>query len=185
MLTSASSLVLNISWMPIEIVSWQDAITLYFAKNAKIISSYDFKVHSPSMSMKVPSVIMREDADYIVKAFTNVVPFNRYNLFCRDNGHCMYCGKKVALDDFTFEHVIPKDYGGKRVWENIVVACIRCNGKKRNRTPKEANMVLIREPFAPKLSKSVPKNVIKKLGLRVPHETWLDYIYWHIDLEKG
>ena len=179
-----TSLVLNTGYIPIEIVHWHDAVTLYVNKNAKIIESYDVEVHSPSMSMFVPAVILREDVNYISRAFTNIVPFNRDNLFKRDNGCCMYCGKKVAFDDFTFEHVIPKDSGGKMNWLNIVVACIKCNTKKRNRTPKQAHMSLIRQPFVPKLDRSVPRNLIKKIGMRIPHKTWTDYIYWNVLLKS-
>ena len=125
-MVNTSSLVLNVAYMPIEIVCWQEAITMYFAKNAKILASYDdVIIHSPSISMPAPAVILREDADFVARAFTNVMPFNRENLFKRDAGSCMYCGKKVTFDEFTFDHVIPKDHGGKVCWTNIVVACLK------------------------------------------------------------
>jgi len=181
---SANSLVLNISYMPVEIVPWQDAITLHFAKNAKIVASYDdIILHSPSMSMPAPAVILREDAGFTAKAFTNVLPFNRENLFKRDAGRCMYCGKKVTFDEFQFEHVIPKDYGGKATWTNIVISCLKCNVKKRNRTPKEAGMKLIRNPYAPKLDKPVSRKLIRNIGMKIPHKTWVDYIYWKVVLD--
>ena len=180
-----SSLVLNIAYIPIEIISWQKAVSLFFEQKAKILSNYEDRIiHSPSMSMPVPAVILREDTRYLMRAFTNVMPFNRYNLFKRDDGRCMYCGKKVLLNEFNFEHVIPKDQGGECVWENIVVSCIRCNIKKRNRTPKEAGMKLIREPFILKLDKPVARKLIKKLGMKIPHKTWLDYVYWTVILNK-
>jgi 5-methylcytosine-specific restriction endonuclease McrA len=184
-MVNVSSLVLNIAYQPIEIVSWQDAVILHFAKNAKILASYDdVFLHSPSLVMPAPAVILREDADFVSKAFTNVMPFNRENVFKRDNGSCMYCGKKVTFDEFTFDHVIPRDQGGKSVWTNIVISCFKCNSKKRNRTPKEARMNLIRLPFVPKLDRPVPRKLIKTLGMRIPHKTWVDYIYWKVVLQN-
>jgi hypothetical protein len=34
-------------------------------------------------------------------------------------------------------------------WENIVTACWHCNQRKRNRTPAQAGMKLLRKPFKP------------------------------------
>jgi len=185
MVVNVNSLVLNNAWMPIEVVSWEKAVMLYFEKNAKIVASYDdIVLHSTSSSMLAPAVVMRQDVGYKKCAFTNVVPFNRENLFKRDNGTCMYCGRKVDFDNFSFEHVIPKSDGGKLWWDNIVVACLRCNGKKKNFTPKEAHMKLIRKPFIPKLDRPVPKKLIKKIGMRIPHKTWIDFIYWKVVLSE-
>ena len=49
----------------------------------------------------------------------------------------------------TLDHVIPRSRGGKDVWENMVSACVRCNVKKGNRTPKEAKMPLHITPRKP------------------------------------
>jgi 5-methylcytosine-specific restriction endonuclease McrA len=42
--------------------------------------------------------------------------------------------------------VVPRSRGGESTWENLVAACTRCNNKKRDRTPREAGMQLIRAP---------------------------------------
>ena len=52
------------------------------------------------------------------------IKFSRQNVYVRDRGRCQYCGTKVACDDFTYEHVIPRALGGRTCWENIVVACV-------------------------------------------------------------
>jgi 5-methylcytosine-specific restriction endonuclease McrA len=179
-MVTASSLVLLPTFQPFEIVSWQAAVTeVYCEQTARVISTYDnLFVHSTRNTIPVPAVILREDATYKPRAFTNVVPFNRENLFHRDEGKCMYCGKHVAFDEFTFEHVIPRDQGGKTNWLNIVVACLKCNGRKKNRSPKKAGMILIREPFAPKLDYFVSKKLVKRMSIRIPHKSWYDYMYW-------
>ena len=60
---------------------------------------------------------------------------------------CQYCGSKSQ--SMTIDHIIPKDKGGKDSWDNLVAACVPCNARKGNRTPKEARMELkkkVRKP---------------------------------------
>lgn len=49
----------------------------------------------------------------------------------------------------TVDHIIPKSRGGKDTWDNLVTACVSCNNRKGNRTPKEASMKLYSEPSKP------------------------------------
>jgi 5-methylcytosine-specific restriction endonuclease McrA len=58
---------------------------------------------------------------------------------------CAYCGKPAK----TVDHVRPKAQGGKTKWDNTVSACFPCNNKKDNRTPEQANMKLLWEPYEP------------------------------------
>jgi hypothetical protein len=48
------------------------------------------------------------------------------------------------------DHVIPRNRGGAHTWENLVTACKSCNHRKGNRTPEEAHLRLIRQPFEPR-----------------------------------
>jgi hypothetical protein len=65
----------------------------------------------------------------------------------RDRSLCRYCGVRVNWADkkgptgATYDHVDP-DGGNTR--ENVVVACRRCNGRKKDRTPEQAGMPLLR-----------------------------------------
>lgn len=54
----------------------------------------------------------------------------------RDRYMCAYCGRRGD----TVDHVIPKSKGGNEERNNLVACCKRCNMKKNNRTPEEANM---------------------------------------------
>jgi hypothetical protein len=78
--------------------------------------------------------------------------------------------------------VIPRHYGGKTTWENIVCSCIRCNTKKANRLPHEAHMRLIRKPARPKWRPVI------SLVLNTQHrEMWKDFLdvaYWNVELEE-
>lgn len=69
-------------------------------------------------------------------------------LIARDGYHCRYCGcpvRKTGLKDtrsknkLTIDHVDPD---GTNDVENLVIACLRCNGRKNRRTPDAAGMTL-------------------------------------------
>jgi 5-methylcytosine-specific restriction endonuclease McrA len=75
------------------------------------------------------------------------VELSRKNILRRDNHHCVYCNKSTP--PLTVDHVIPKSRNGGESWENLVCACVRCNNRKGNRTPEEANMKLRVKPFRP------------------------------------
>jgi hypothetical protein len=47
---------------------------------------------------------------------------------------------------------VPASRGGESVWENCVTACERCNHRKADRTPEEANMKLLAVPYTPNLA---------------------------------
>lgn len=104
--------------------------------------------------------------------------FSRVNLFTRDKFRCQYCGTKFAPNQafkkLTYEHVIPRDQGGKTVWTNIVAACYPCNNKKANRTPEQAGMRLMMEPVKPKY---LPITFHLRARGGVP-DLWKKYLSW-------
>lgn len=69
----------------------------------------------------------------------------RKGVLKRDRHRCAYCGEHAT----TIDHVLPKSRGGEMSWLNLVAACTPCNGTKKNRTPDEAGMPLLIEPFVP------------------------------------
>lgn len=58
----------------------------------------------------------------------------------KNSRRCAYCGKR---NPFTKDHIIPKSRGGSDRNDNLVWCCMRCNSRKRARTPSEANMPII------------------------------------------
>jgi len=115
------ALVLNadfrpLSYYPLSLWSWQDAIKAVFLERVNIVANYDRAVHSPSFEMKLPSVVSLKT---FVKPSTHPA-FTRFNVFLRDRFVCQYCH---AHDDLTFDHIIPRSKGGQTTWENVVAAC--------------------------------------------------------------
>ena len=119
------ALVLNadyrpLSYYPLSLWSWQDAIKAVFLDRVNIIAEYDHSVSSPSFSMRLPSVVCLKT---YVQPSRNPA-FTRFNVFLRDRFECQYCG---SHEDLTFDHVIPRAHGGETTWENVVAACSPCN----------------------------------------------------------
>jgi 5-methylcytosine-specific restriction endonuclease McrA len=128
---SGNVLVLNSDYNPINICEGRRAIVLLLKRKAQMISD------------KVIRLL-----EYIRIPFARIMSHkpSRNLIHKRDNHTCQYCGAK---EDLTIDHIIPSSRKGPDSWENLVCCCISCNTKKRNRTPKEAGMQLLREPKAP------------------------------------
>lgn len=174
------ALVLNadyrpLSYYPLSLWSWQTAVKAVFLDRVNIVSEYDRVIHSPSFEMRLPSVISLKE--YIKPA--RYPAFTRFNLFLRDRFECQYCGEGY---DLTFDHVIPRAYGGRTSWENVTTACAPCNVRKGGRTPREAHMGLRTRPFQPtsfdlmERGRAFPPNYL--------HDSWRDYLYWDAELER-
>jgi len=70
-------------------------------------------------------------------------------LFRRDHNMCAYCGDEFDPSQLTRDHVHPRSRGGSNDWVNSVTACKSCNMRKANKTPEEANMLLLFLPYRP------------------------------------
>lgn len=165
-----------LSYFPLSIVSWKEAIKALFLDRVDVVAEYSEEVHSPTMSMKIPSVIALKE--YVMPRKTP--PFNRFNLYLRDGFTCQYCGDEGKIQGFrdgvmlTLDHVYPKSRGGHLNWLNTVAACSDCNIKKANKTPEEAGMPLKRKPFVP--TQYNLKSIAKTYPKKSLHETWLTFL---------
>ena len=137
-------LVLNNDSSPLMVCSVERAfILVYLNKSEMVKSANGYKIHSITKSFPMPSVIR---LNRYVNAPYKGVNLTRQNIFKRDNNECQYCGTRREL---TIDHVLPKARGGKDTWTNLVTACKRCNAKKGDYTPEEANMPLRHKPVKP------------------------------------
>jgi len=173
------ALVLNadyrpLSYLPLSLWSWQDAIKAAYLDRVDIIAVYDEVVHSPSVTINIPSVVVLKDFVKPVKS----TAFTRFNLFLRDEFTCQYCG---AHSDLTFDHVVPRARGGRTTWENVVAACSRCNLHKGARSLARAHMKLRRQPVRP--SGESLRNRGRKFPPNYLHDSWLDFLYWDTELD--
>ncbi|MFK7902837.1 MAG: HNH endonuclease [Nitratireductor sp.] len=176
------ALVLNadfrpLSYYPLSLWSWQDAIKAVFLDRVNIVAEYESAVHSPSFEMKLPSVVSLKS---FVKP-SREPAFTRFNVFLRDNFECQYCGTRNEPKDLTFDHVIPRSKGGLTEWGNVCAACSPCNLRKGNKMPKDIGMVPRHWPFVPSISD------LHRNGRKFPpnylHESWMDFLYWDSELQ--
>ena len=173
------ALVLNadfrpLSYYPLSLWSWQDAIKAVFLDRVNIVSNYERTVRSPTFEMRLPSVVSLKT--YIKPS--RHPAFTRFNVFLRDRFTCQYCGER---EDLTFDHVVPRSKGGTTTWENVVAACSPCNLRKGDKLCREADMHPAAMPFAPSI------NDLHRNGRAFPpnylHDSWMDYLYWDSELE--
>ena len=173
------ALVLNadyrpLSYYPLSLWPWQDTIKAVFLGRVDVVSTYNKLIHSPSFQMPLPSVVSLKQ--YVAQ--DRPPAFTRFNVFLRDSFSCQNCG---SSEELTFDHVTPRSKGGRTTWENIVTACARCNLGKGGRLPREAAMHPRRSPRRPTMYE------LQDRGRKFPpnhlHESWLDYLYWDIELE--
>lgn len=144
----ARALLLNASFQPLQVISWQKALQLFFSGKVEIVESSDRVIRSVTLTIRIPVVIRL--LKYIPPIRRkNVVKLSRKNILLRDHFTCQYCGKKPPQSQLTLDHVVPIVKGGPKTWENLVTACRTCNVKKGGRTPDEASMKLMKTPKQP------------------------------------
>lgn len=177
-----NALVLNadfrpLSYYPLSLWNWEDAVRAVYRGTVQVLSEYDRTVHSPSMEMRLPSVIALKDFVQPQKK----PAFTRFNVFLRDGWRCQYCGGHFKTLDLTFDHVVPKCRGGETTWDNIVTCCRRCNTAKGAQSLNKSGMALKSQPRMPDIYE------MQERGRLFPpsflHASWQDYLYWDTELQ--
>lgn len=140
----SKALVLNASFEPLCLVPTRRAAVLVLRDKAEILHAEDGSIRSEHISLARPSVIRL--VRYVKVPFRRQAALSRRAVFFRDGHCCQYCGGTAE----NIDHVMPRSRGGAHIWENVVAACRRCNGRKENRTPTEAGLRLRGAPSAPR-----------------------------------
>jgi 5-methylcytosine-specific restriction endonuclease McrA len=158
-------LVLNASYEPLNITNWQRAVVLLIKGKAEELEHNGKYIYT---NIPLPSVIRLR---HYVQIPYKDIPLTRRNILERDRHTCQYCNYRG--DDLTLDHIIPRSRGGGESWENLAAACVRCNIRKGNRTPKEAQMALLRQPSKP--HSSLHFEIVKHTKGNVNQE-WKKYV---------
>lgn len=161
-------LVLNKNWQAINICTPADALSMMYSNTATGLdikgkddmvplewknwielecSEDDNYVQTIQGNIKIPKIIILCRYDKVPKKRPKIT---RKGIWLRDQGVCQYTGKKVKPNEGNIDHVVPKSRGGKTDWTNCVLAHKKVNAKKADRTPEEAGLKLIRQPYIPK-----------------------------------
>jgi 5-methylcytosine-specific restriction endonuclease McrA len=172
----ATTLLLNadcqpVSFLPLSVVSWEDAIKYMVLDKASVIEWYDdWIVRSANWETRVPAVIMLHE---YMKCKTTV-RFSKQNVFLRDDWTCQYCATPLSEKTATMDHVLPISKGGKTSFLNIVAACPTCNSLKGN----DHRVIPKKKPYKPDYWELVNKR--KKRPFAIRHNSWRPYIEPHI-----
>lgn len=149
----------DVSGMPLEWITYQDAVRLYFL--GQVLYSCGrlmYTVHGghnaatgKRSSIELNSIVATEGS---IQASMKVrigytPPLDNKALFRRDDHICLYCGSRFHNSHLSRDHVTPISQRGQDVWNNVVTACKRCNNFKAWRTPEQAGMQLLAVPFTP------------------------------------
>jgi 5-methylcytosine-specific restriction endonuclease McrA len=172
----SDTLILNadaqpISILPLSAETWKEAVKLMFVDRADVIAEYaDWEVHSPSMTIKVPSVILLKEYIKVSRS----VKYCRDNILLRDSYTCQYCGLDCDRnhDDLTLDHVIPRFHGGKTTFTNIVAACSNCNLEKAHYMKMKPKKIPVRPTYYQLVQKRMQRTIT------IPDESWVDFIGW-------
>jgi 5-methylcytosine-specific restriction endonuclease McrA len=164
-----SVLVLNATYEPLSVISLRRAIVLLLKEKAEILEAAEARLRAERTSLPVPLVIRMV---YYVRVPRNMgLPLSRRTILARDQYTCQYCGEAPGRADLTIDHVLARSRGGRTEWENVVTACRACNQRKGSRTPREAGMTLLREPFRPRFI------ALTVLGEAHSREIWNKYLF--------
>ncbi|MFW6272268.1 MAG: HNH endonuclease [bacterium] len=137
-----------------KVISWivKNKIEVIIEHDTHEIGSVNFKIKMPLVVRLLTFIGYKPKSTY--------VPYSGNAVFNRDNNYCQYWHYdengnkfkyKCTINDRTIDHIIPISRGGARnSFKNTVCSCRTCNEKiKKNRTPQEAGLTLIREPTVP------------------------------------
>jgi len=142
-------LVLNSDYTPINVTTVFKGFKLVDKGKAEILKAGDNPIIAGEKEFLRPLIIRLYN---YVKFRLHKLKINRNRLFRRDNYTCVYCGNKKNL---TVDHVMPKSRGGQNTWLNLVTCCSHCNRVKDNRTPEEAGMRFLKQPYEPSIFSEV------------------------------
>ncbi len=190
-------LVLNKSWAAVHITAARRALSLLYIGMARAVHPEDYSlygfedwlelsqtglrgrhIYTPTLRVRIPEVILLTHFNDFIRCEAR---FSRQSIFERDRNLCQYCGTLLPRSQLTIDHVIPHSRGGGESWENLVVACMKCNVHKGSRTPEEAGMPLLRRPVRPAW--------LPRFGMRVPADqltVWqrfLDTHFWNVPVQ--
>jgi 5-methylcytosine-specific restriction endonuclease McrA len=175
---SDRTLLLNSTYEPLKVISWQRAVSLLWLGKVEVIRNYERDVRSVTFKIRMPAVVRLLR---FIRRKRPQISFSRRNLFARDANSCQYCGNRQDPSELTYDHVTPRSHGGKTDWQNIVTCCVDCNRKKGGRTPEQAGMRLLRTPKRPE---KLPGVLTITIGLQSAPDAWRDFLYWNVQLDE-
>ena len=146
---------INTAGIPVEWLSWQQAVCLH----ARELVSWTYgeevmSVHGGHSRMTGEQTVVTLNSILACrgKVFSDSgkqPPLTNRALFRRDQNVCLYCGNRFEERALSRDHVTPISRGGLDNWTNVVTSCKRCNARKGNMLLEECRMELLALPYQP------------------------------------
>ncbi len=134
--------VLNSSGITLHRVSVKHAVRMLVRKVVIAVEEDPSTMYGPYPRPVVVALVRDVFAKWLYReAFCT-----KAGVLRRDKNRCAYCGGHAT----SVDHIQPSSRGGATAWLNCVAACLKCNGKKADRTLAEAGMRLLFQPWVPK-----------------------------------
>jgi 5-methylcytosine-specific restriction endonuclease McrA len=148
------------------VIGAKRAIILILSEKVDALANYRELIHSAYLTLPLPSVIKLKQ---YAKIRRKDIVLSRKNILKRDNHTCQYCG--IRSVPMTIDHIIPRQRSGEDSWYNLVAACVICNTRKGNRTPRKSQMKLMKRARKPTMILHLQKFVKQFQG------TWRPYLF--------
>jgi 5-methylcytosine-specific restriction endonuclease McrA len=141
-------LLLNASMQPLNVISHRRLIILLSKERVAFLDERSQLEAAEALSgRRLPQGVVVVRLLRTIHVPRRLLRPNRRNLLLRDDQTCQYCGYVGPASELTVDHIIPMSRGGAGDrWDNLVVACKRCNWRKANHLPREVGMHLRRRP---------------------------------------
>ena len=147
MAADVRTLLLNSTYEPLKVISWQRAVTLMWLGKVEVIRTYERDLRAVTFKIRMPAVVRLLR---FIRRKRPQVSFSRRNLFARDANSCQYCGGRRDSSELTYDHVIPRSQGGKTDWTNIVDLLRGLQpAQGEDALQEQAGMRLLRTPKRP------------------------------------
>ena len=149
---SAPDLMLSSGYEPLFRTNWKRALGAVLGGRAEIVEYYKkLTIGTPSGPFPFPSIVRFTRGVFTAnfRAIHNRARLSKKSLYMRDKGKCQYCSVSLAYNESTVDHVRPKSRGGTHAWNNVVLACQKCNQKKGANLLKDSDLKLLKVPAAP------------------------------------
>lgn len=144
-----SVLLLNASYEPMRVISWQRAICLQLAERADLVESVPDRLLRTAGGLEFPfPSVVRLKTMAVIPFRRGSAPVTRKGITMRDAGQCQKAG--CDRRGSTMDHLIPRSRGGSHSWLNVVLMCAEHNNKKGDRTLDELGWSLKRTPTVPR-----------------------------------
>lgn len=156
-----SCLILNNDYSPLLVLNWKRAICLDILgkeipeEGITVIKYYQDDTVKSAGGLELPVPAVAVTKRYIKRK--RGVPLKKRSLYIRDDKMCQYCGRELPYDNATIDHVKPKssfkNSQDSQTWNNLVIACFKCNSKKADRALDQCGMTLLNKPIEPSVEK--------------------------------